>query len=116
MNRLVAIACLVVVPPPSWATTCALPACGYNPACNNRAEAVSSNLWGELEPLDTGFLPAVRDQSPWSQDGSFLDGNHPFWNDVDTEGSWVFTSHNTGLHIWQHTAMLWFGASPHSWR
>jgi PKD repeat protein len=69
---------------------------------------VPATLWGELEPLDIGFLPAVRDQSPWSQDGGFLDGNHPFWNDVDTEGSWVFTSHNTGLHIWQHTGTASF--------
>jgi hypothetical protein len=40
--------------------------------------------------------------------GPFHNGEHPFWLDVDTEGSWVFVAHHTGLQIWGHTGDVSF--------
>lgn len=87
---------------PTTATTCANPTCQRDPTCNTEALPAPPAVWGALEPVDLGPLPLNRDQSAWSQEGNFHDGAHPFWLDVDTEGSWAFVAHHTGLQIWGH--------------
>jgi PKD repeat protein len=92
--------------PPAPAQQCPAPAnllCGYL-ACRAPAFGVPSPLWGELQPVDTGQLPANRDNTDYNE---FLDPTNetqPHWMSLDVESGWTFAAIRWGLQIWDGRA------------
>ncbi|MCH9649115.1 MAG: hypothetical protein K0U98_12825 [Deltaproteobacteria bacterium] len=71
--------------------------CAFS-AAKTPAAGAPIQLWGDLEPWDTGALPNARDNSDWNQIGSFE--THPYAISMDVEQNWVFLAQNRRFQIW----------------
>ena len=79
-------------------STCVPNQCGYS-SCHTPAKGVASQLWGELEPTDTGQLPSNRDSTDFKQIvGSWVD--NPYWMSVDPENGYIFAVGSQRFQIW----------------
>lgn len=86
---------------------CALAALAPWPAsavvdCSNirtPAVGVARSLWGDLQPADTGQLPAARDSTNYFGQ-TRPDSNYPLFTAVDIENGYIFTSYLSGFQIW----------------
>jgi len=74
--------------------------------CRSPASGVPSTLWGDLQPVDTGQLPADRDNTDWTE---FISGSHtytqPHWLAFDIEQGadghpWMYAAITYGLELW----------------
>ena len=61
------------------------------------------SLWGELEPVDHGQLPAQRDSSSFNEHTGRWDLNVYFMS-LDVEEGWLFVAGNRHLQIWDARA------------
>lgn len=71
-------------------------------SCRSPAVGQPSSLWGELEPVDLGQLPADRDNTQMT-DLQVPSPTRPRWMAIDTEGSWAFVGITHGIQIWSTT-------------
>ena len=97
-------------PSPVGAQGCLDPfTCGFL-SCRTPASGVPSQLWGALKPVDTGQLPAQRDNTnyPYDEPGIVeLPGpNQPLWVALDVENGWIFAGISHGLQIWDARGAL----------
>ncbi len=89
----------ILAPHPGMAQSgCPSDTCGFS-TCNSPATSVPQSLWGEIEPVDAGQLPANRDNSSSFRAGLF-DINDPFWQAIDIENGWIFAAIHKGLQVW----------------
>ncbi len=71
-------------------------------SCRSPAFGQPASLWGELEPVNTGQLPADRDNTIMT-DLQAPSPTRPRWMAVDAEGIWAFVGITHGLQIWDAT-------------
>ncbi len=63
------------------------------------AVGVDRSLWGDLQPADTGQIPAARDSTNYFGQ-TRPDSSFPLFTDVDIQNGYVFTSYLSGFQIW----------------
>ncbi len=70
--------------------------------CKTPASGANGLLWGELEAVDGGVLPADRDTTDFDQVGDFE--VNPYWISLDVENGWVATVAGRRLQLWNAVA------------
>lgn len=73
--------------------------CGFD-SSRAPASGVPSSRWGDLRPVDTGTLPASRDNTDFDEFKNLPGIDQPFWMSLDVENGWIFAAINHGLEIW----------------
>ncbi len=84
--------------PAAAQTTCDRSGCGWI-TCGTPVTPAPQSMWGELQPVDTGVLPALRDSSAFQEFVQFY-SDFPWYTGLDVQNGFLVTSMAYGLKIW----------------
>ena len=77
--------------------------CGFM-ACKAPGRPAPSQLWGDLEPVDTNPLPLTRDNTDFNEFGGGIQNtygpNNPFWMSLDIDSGYLYAAISHGVQIW----------------
>ncbi len=77
--------------------------CGFM-ACKAPAKPAPSQLWGDLEPVDSSPLPLTRDNTDFNEFGGGIQNtygpNNPFWMSIDIDSGFLYAAISHGVQIW----------------
>jgi PKD repeat protein len=92
----------LLAPSAAFGGTCTDGTCQFI-SCRSPAFGVPSQLWGELEPVDVGQLPANRDNTNFDPIIGPYNETQPRWMSLDIAGNTLYAVINFGLQVWDIT-------------